>query len=81
MREWRSGLADVRDSARFLPVGVFDAVGEHDLAEKLDTLALADNFYGGISAALPRMAKRALAKGDKARPASWRTEPRCPTAP
>ena len=64
---WRAGLPDMSDLARFLPIVVFDEAGDHALAERLDALAASDAFYGGISEALPRMARRAFAAGDKAK--------------
>jgi hypothetical protein len=52
---------------RFVPTEIFDSAGEPELAEQIDN-ELADRaFFHGISAALPRMAKRAFARGDKAR--------------
>jgi serine/threonine protein kinase len=61
---WRPLLAAGPWWKRMLRVDAFDEVGELDLADRIDADLLEDTSFNGVSAALPRAAKRALARGD-----------------
>lgn len=54
--------------ARFGPIA-FDAAGDHELAERIDARSLASGFdaFAGASPAMAREARRASARGDKAK--------------
>jgi hypothetical protein len=64
---WRSVLARSSDYVvGLLPTEVFEAAGERDLAARVDARKLEHNEFGPIEA-VPREARRALARGDKER--------------
>ena len=54
---------------RRLYAAAFDAAGEADLAERVDArlIAAKDGNYGGASLSHVRSARRAMARGDRAR--------------
>ena len=64
---WRSMVAGDVDR-RLYPVA-FDAAGDADLAERVDErlIAAKDGNYGGASLSHVRSARRAMARGDRAR--------------
>ena len=66
--KWRPLVAGpTLDIVRVLPTEAFAAVGEPDLAARIDARKMAFTFIAGVSEAAPREAERALAAGDKAR--------------
>ena len=50
-----------------VPTDVFERAGEIDMAARLDAAKMTVAVFGGVSEAAPREAKRALARGDRAR--------------
>jgi eukaryotic-like serine/threonine-protein kinase len=66
---WRPllGSSDERRMLRFVPVEIFDAAGETDIAELIDRETAQLAWFHGIGSSVPHMAKRALARGDKPR--------------
>jgi predicted Ser/Thr protein kinase len=65
---WRSLVAGPSlDIARLLPTDAFERAGEPDLAARLDERKMEVRILAGVSDAAPRVAKRALAKGDRDR--------------
>ncbi len=63
---WRALLAAGPWWKRMLRVEAFDEERELDLADRIDADLLEDTSFKGISPALPRVAKRARARGDDA---------------
>jgi hypothetical protein len=64
---WRPLVAGPSlELVRLLPTEAFEAVGEGDLAARLDARKMAFAYLGGVSEAAPREARRALARGDRA---------------
>ncbi len=64
---WRP-LVELRSAKRQLPVSVFDAAGDRELADKIEAQVVAEAGAPHFASWLcPALAKRALARGDRAR--------------
>jgi hypothetical protein len=65
---WRSLFTNsVGREYTYLPTAAFEAAGEHDLAERAEEPLFLERCCGGLSSIEPRLAVRALERGDHAR--------------
>ncbi|HEY2514492.1 MAG TPA: hypothetical protein VGI39_26690 [Polyangiaceae bacterium] len=68
MNAWRPIVGTSNDLViRLLPTALFDRLGEHDLAARIDERKRHYRQLSGVSEATPREAHRAFEHGDRAR--------------